>query len=108
VGQLPEAARGPFLSGFDRAAEQGLQLGAGQGGGIAAPGGVAPDLAQRFNQVVHETFGEAFISASRPTLAVAGIVVLAGCLLAIFMKRHKHEGAKPAGSDRRVDAQIHV
>jgi EmrB/QacA subfamily drug resistance transporter len=85
AGQLPEPARGAYLGGFDAASERGLQLGSGQSGGVNAPPGLAPDVADRFTRLVHDAFGNAFLAATRPTLTVVAVVLAVGCGLALLM-----------------------
>jgi EmrB/QacA subfamily drug resistance transporter len=88
AGQLPAGARAPFQTAFDTAAAHGLQLGTGQSGGVTAPAGLPPELAARFSQLVHDAFGQAFVAAGKPTLAVVAGALLVGSLLAVFMARH--------------------
>jgi len=90
--ELPPAARGQFVSGFDQAASNGLQLGSGQSGGVTPPPGLPASLSGRFTQLVHDTFGAGFMSASRPTLVVvAGLLVL-GSVLALFLTSRPKAG----------------
>ncbi|WP_158851267.1 DHA2 family efflux MFS transporter permease subunit [Saccharothrix deserti] len=102
AGELPEGARERFVTGFDEAAGRGLQLGTGQRGGVVVPDGLPPDVAADFSRLVHEAFGEGFIAATRPTLAVAAGAVLLGSLLAVFMVRHR-PSAKPAKPAKPVE-----
>lgn len=85
VARLPVAARAPYLNGFRKAAAHGLHMGIGQTGGVAAPADAPPSTVRLFNQVVRETFGDGFISATRPTLGVVTAVLLVAALLAWFM-----------------------
>jgi MFS family permease len=85
AAQLPPAARGPFVEGFQQAASHGLQLGSGQTGGVAVPANLAPDVAAKFQQALRETFGAGFVDATRPTLGVVVGVLLLGSVLALFM-----------------------
>ncbi len=97
VAQLPPDARGPYLTGFDAAAAHGLQLGNGQSGGVSVPPGLAPGMADHFGRLVHEAFGAAFLSATRPTLTVVAAVVLVGCLLAVLMTGRRPAAPTAAG-----------
>jgi MFS family permease len=116
VAQLPEEARGPFIAGFDRAASSGFRLDGGSGGlagtggfdaatglagglagaggsagsgpvGSAGQAGLAPDVAQRLDQLVRDAFGDALLSAARPALVVAAAVLLAGAALTPLLTR---------------------
>ncbi|MEU7874965.1 DHA2 family efflux MFS transporter permease subunit [Dactylosporangium sp. NPDC049140] len=87
AAQLPPSARGPFVDGFAAAADRGLQLGSGQHGGVRTPDGLPADLGGRFQQLVADTFGQAFLPAARPTLGVVAAVLFAGSLLALAVTR---------------------
>lgn len=85
AGQLDPPVRGALVAGVRAAADRGLQLGAGQSGGVRAPAGLDADAADRFTRVVQDAFGSAFLAASRPTLAVVAAVALLGAGLAAAM-----------------------
>ena len=104
VAQLPGAAREPYLTGFDRAAANGLQLGSGQSGGVTTPRGLAPGVADQFSRLVHDAFGAGFLSASRPTLSVVAAVALLGSLLAVFIVGRRPD-APPAATPLPVAAR---
>lgn len=95
--QLPPAARSGFVDGFARAADRGLQLGTGQHGGVSAPVDLPSGLVQRFDQLVTETFRQAFLPAARPTLGVVAAALLFGSLLALWMPSRATAGSPTAG-----------
>jgi hypothetical protein len=66
-------------------------LGHGQAGGVTPPADLPPDAAARVCGLVHDAFGAAFLSASRPTLTVVAAVLLVGCVLSVFMTRRRPE-----------------
>jgi hypothetical protein len=84
--RLPEQVRPRFLDAFEEAAAHGLRLGAGQQGGVETPADLPPDQAELFGALAREAFGAAFVSASRPALAVAAGAILFGGLLALGLK----------------------
>jgi EmrB/QacA subfamily drug resistance transporter len=95
VTQLPDEARASYLSGFDAAAGRGLELGSGQGGGVTPPPNLPPDMAEQFRSFAQDAFAEAFVSASRPTLAVVvGVLVVCGAL-APFLRRPERWRPEP-------------
>jgi hypothetical protein len=89
--ELPPSVRGPFIAGFRDAAEGGLEVGAGQGGGATRqlPPGIPSAVAARIQQVGAEVFGNGFIHAMRPTLALPVVVVLIGAAACFLVRRHQ-------------------
>jgi hypothetical protein len=98
AGQLPPDARGAFENSFQQAADHGLQLGSGQHGGVNLPTGQPAELAQQFSRLASETFANAFLTAARPALAVAAVLLVLGSLLAVLMVRRG-----PAVPNRREE-----
>src|SRR5690242_14827902 len=79
---LPPAARGPFVSGFRKAASSGLIGGAPSGS--AAPAGTSPTLAAQLRRLGAEVFGQGYVNAMRWTMVLPITVVAlaaASCLL---------------------------
>ena len=82
--QLPPPFRQRFVDGFAAAASSGFEVGRGQSGGAQVPAGVPPQSVHLVQQLIHDVFVNAFVTAMRPTLAVpvAGFVLGAlSCLL---------------------------
>jgi EmrB/QacA subfamily drug resistance transporter len=102
AAELPGTARGPFRTAFDTAAAHGLQLGSGQYGGITAPAGLPPDVADRVTRLVHEVFGTAAVAASKPALVVVAVVTMVGGLFAALLTRRP--AAPPAAVSRHRPA----
>jgi Na+/melibiose symporter-like transporter len=84
AGQLPQQVRGPFIDGFSHAASSGLEIGRGQtGGSLQLPAGVPAQVAHQIEQVAQAVFGNAFVSAMRPAMALPIAIILVaavGCL----------------------------
>ena len=82
--QLPAAYRGQFVAGFGQAAKSGFEVGRGQSGtSLNLPPGVPVSVAHTIQQLAHDVFANAFVTAMRPSMALPiAIVVLAaaGCL----------------------------
>jgi hypothetical protein len=77
---LPAAFRAPFVAGFTRAANGALEVGRGQFGG-SLPTNLPPSVRAQVIQLGRDVFGQAFITAMRPSLAVPIAVLLLGALL---------------------------
>jgi EmrB/QacA subfamily drug resistance transporter len=82
--QLPTGFRQPFVDGFSQAARTGFEVGRGQtGGSLDLPAGIPAAVASTIQQLAHDVFTNAFVSAMRPSMALPiAIIVLAaaGCL----------------------------
>ena len=60
--QLPSQAQAPFVDGFSKAANAGLQVGRGQTGtSLALPAGVPAQLVHQIQLVAHAVFTQAFV-----------------------------------------------
>jgi EmrB/QacA subfamily drug resistance transporter len=82
--QLPPGSRDQFVAGFGQAARSGFEVGRGQtGASLSRAPEVPASAAHTIQQLAHDVFANAFVSAMRPSMAVPiAIVVLAavGCL----------------------------
>jgi EmrB/QacA subfamily drug resistance transporter len=77
AAQVPASFRGRFLDGFQRASHGAQDFGAGQSHG-AVSGDPPRAVAERLAALSHDVFGQAFVNAARPSLAIcAGILVVA-------------------------------
>ena len=78
AAQVPTAFRHQFVAGFERAARHAQDFGAGQSHGIASAAGTSHATARHLAALSHDVFGQAFLSAARPSLAIcAGVLILA-------------------------------
>jgi len=103
AGQLPPAARAPFVAGFGHAASGGLQVGRGQSG-VQAPHGVPAVLVPQLRRLISDVFAHGYITAMRPTLGVSIAVLLAGAASCVLLRlgraRQPPRPSVPAGSAR--------
>jgi EmrB/QacA subfamily drug resistance transporter len=90
AGQLPADYRGQFVAGFERAAQGGLEVGAGQTGAAQnLPPGLPEQVVSQIHRLATQVFDAAFVRAMHPTL-VLPIVVIAGAALACLgMRGHQ-------------------
>jgi EmrB/QacA subfamily drug resistance transporter len=84
ASQVPAAFRGQFLAGFQRASHDSQNFGVSQ-----SPKVVSSDpshaVTQHLATISHEVFGQAFLNAARPSLAIcAGILVLSAVFATAF------------------------
>ena len=95
--QVPAPLRGRFLAGFQRASHDSQNFGVGQAHGTSVSPHTA--AAQHLATLSHDVFGQAFLNAARPSLAICGGVLLLAALLAVGLR-----GGRSADAARRVEA----
>jgi hypothetical protein len=99
AAQLAPALRGHFVSGFQAASHGAQNFGAGQAHGTALPAGTPHVVAVRLAALSHDVFGQAFLNAARPSLAICAIVVVVAALFASGLR-----GGRGAERARQDDA----
>jgi hypothetical protein len=103
---VPAAFRGRFLAGFQRASHSAQDFGAGQSHGAAVAGDPPHAVAERIAMLSHDVFGQAFINAARPSLAIcAGIMVLAAVFGLGFRGGRSAESARQSMEPATVRPQ---
>ena len=94
AGQLPAAYRDQFVRGFDQAAAGGLEVGAGQtGASQTLPPGLPAQVVAQIHRLSAEVFDAGFVRAMHPTLMLPIIVIVAGALACLGMRRYQRPGA---------------
>jgi EmrB/QacA subfamily drug resistance transporter len=97
ASQLPAPFRDRFVAGFERASHQSQNFGIGQTHGAGISSDPSPVVTQQLAILSHDVFGQAFLNAARPSLAIcAGVLVLA----AVFATRFR--GGRSAHAARHV------
>jgi len=91
---LPAQARGSFVTGFAKAAQRGIQVGAGQGN-IKLPAGTPPSLITQIEQLGREVFSLGFVNAMHQTM-ILPITVLSVAALSCLAIRQVTVPASPA------------
>jgi EmrB/QacA subfamily drug resistance transporter len=85
--QLPAEFRVRFVDGFNQAAHNGFQVGAGQSGtALHLPPGVPSQVVQLMQEAAHFVFTHAFVDAMRPTMIVPMVVVVVAAAGAYFVR----------------------
>jgi EmrB/QacA subfamily drug resistance transporter len=82
---LPLAARQPFVAGFARAAEAGLQVGRGQAG-ARIPATTPASLVPRLQHLIHEVFASAYIQAMHPALGLSVAILIVGAAACLLLR----------------------
>src|ERR1700737_1309608 len=87
--QLPAQAQGPFVDGFSKAANAGLEVGRGQTGtSLSLPAGVPAQIVHQIQLVAHAVFTQAFVDAMRPTMAFAVVIILVAAIGALWARNN--------------------
>ena len=98
--QLPSQAQAPFVDGFSKAANAGLQVGRGQTGtSLALPAGVPAQLVHQIQLVAHAVFTQAFVDAMRPTMVLANVVILVAAIGTFAVRNRPSRAGVHAGAE---------
>lgn len=95
--QIPAALRQEFLQSFAASGQAGLEVGPTQAL-VQLPPDVSPDLAAQIQQLAHDVFAQAFVTAMRPSLAVPLMVLLVAGLAAAVTVRERPARLRPGES----------
>jgi EmrB/QacA subfamily drug resistance transporter len=88
--QLPPAYRVQFVDGFGQAARNGFEVGRGQSGAsLSLPPGVPVSIAHTIQQLAHDVFANAFVTAMRPSMALPIAIVVLAALGCLGMRAHR-------------------
>jgi EmrB/QacA subfamily drug resistance transporter len=94
---LPAALRGPFVAGIRNSASKGIQVGAGQNGGIKLPTGLPARLIADLLRIGHEVFTSGYVDAMRATMLMPVILLAVGALSCLLLTGPKRPvTARPA------------
>ncbi len=104
---LPASARGPLGTQIRDTAKNGIQVGAGQNGGVKLPAGLPAGLAHQAGLVFHDVFTFGYVGAMRTTMVLPFVFLLiasASCL-AIRQSRRTDRPASGAPAPQQAAAQ---
>ncbi len=91
--------RGRFVAAFEQASQGAQNFGAGQAHDAALPTGTPHAVVQQLAALSHQAFGQAFLNAARPSLAICAAVVIVAALFASGLR-----GGRSAEGARRDEA----
>ena len=99
---LPSQVRGRFITEIQASARGGIEVGAGQNGGIARQSGLPASLAAEVGRIGHDVFTFGYVDAMRTTMVLPVVLLAVGaasCLAIRGRKRSPEAGpAAPAAS----------
>jgi EmrB/QacA subfamily drug resistance transporter len=103
---LPGRVRGTFITEIRNSATNGIQVGAGQNGGIARQTGLPADLAAEVARIGHDVFTFGFIDAMRSTMVLPVVLLGVGAVSCLALReRSRAAGPVPAAEGAPADAQ---
>jgi EmrB/QacA subfamily drug resistance transporter len=98
TGSLPPSARGPLLAGIQNTAKNGIQVGAGQNGGVKLPAGLPSSLVPQVVRIFHDVFTYGYVSAMRTTMIMPVVLLLVGSASCLAIARRNRPGGQPAAA----------
>jgi MFS family permease len=105
---LPPQVRGRFVTEIGNSARNGIQVGAGQNGGISRQSGLPASLAAEVGRIGHDVFAFGYVNAMRTTMVmpVALLLIAAASCFAIRRRERPAEPgqAVPAASSESAQA----
>jgi len=100
---LPAALRGPFVAGIRASASKGIQVGAGQNGGIKLPTGLPARLIADLLRIGHEVFTSGYVDAMRATMLMPVILLAVGALSCLLLTGPRPAATAPAAPELAVE-----
>lgn len=86
---LPPATRDHLIAGFHATAQNGVGVGAGQGGAsVHLPQGLPAQLVRQIEQIAHAIFTNGFVEAMRWTMLMPIVVLVIGAVSCLLIKRN--------------------
>ena len=91
---LPPGVRGRFIAEIRNSASNGIQVGAGQNGGISGQAGLPARLAAEVARIGHDVFTSGYVQAMRSTMLLPVILLAVGAV-SCFALRERRPAAGP-------------
>jgi EmrB/QacA subfamily drug resistance transporter len=95
---LPPAVRGRFITEIHNSASNGIQVGAGQNGGISGQAGLPAQLAAEVARIGHDVFTSGYVQAMRSTMLLPVILLAVGAV-SCFALRERRPAAEPPAAE---------
>jgi EmrB/QacA subfamily drug resistance transporter len=91
---LPSGIRGRFIAEIHNSANNGIQVGAGQNGGISGQTGLPARLAAEVASIGHDVFTSGYVQAMRSTMLLPVILLAVGAVSCLAL-RERRPAASP-------------
>jgi EmrB/QacA subfamily drug resistance transporter len=86
---LPAQVRGRFVTEIANSARNGIQVGAGQNGGISKQAGLPASIAAEVGRIGHDVFAFGYVAAMRTTMVMPITLLLIGAASCFAIRRRE-------------------
>jgi EmrB/QacA subfamily drug resistance transporter len=86
---LPPQVRGRFITEIQGSARSGIEVGAGQNGGIARQSGLPASLVAEVGRIGHDVFSFGYVDAMKTTMALPVVLLAVGAASCLAIKGRK-------------------
>jgi EmrB/QacA subfamily drug resistance transporter len=101
---LPAQVRGRFITEIQASARGGIEVGAGQNGGIARQSGLPASLAAEVGRIGHDVFSFGYVDAMKTTMALPVVLLAVGAASCLAIKGRKRP-AEPGPAEPAAAAE---
>jgi len=95
---LPARVRGRFITEIQHSASNGIQVGAGQNGGIARQSGLPASLAAEVARIGHDVFTFGYVDAMRSTMVMPVVLLAVGAASCLALRQGRRAAAGPGSA----------
>jgi EmrB/QacA subfamily drug resistance transporter len=92
---LPPQVRGRFITEIQHTASSGVQVGAGQNGGMSGQSGLPAHLAAEVARIGQDVFTFGYVDAMRSTMLLPVILLGVGAVSCLLLREHMRRPAEP-------------
>jgi hypothetical protein len=104
---LPGQVRSRFITEIQNTAKNGIQVGAGQNGGMAKQTGLPGNLVAEVARIGHEVFAFGYVNAMRSTMVLPVVLLTAAALSCLAIQQRKRPAAPaPAAAGAAADGAV--
>jgi EmrB/QacA subfamily drug resistance transporter len=90
---LPPQVRGRFITEIQNSANNGIQVGAGQNGGMTQQSGLPASLAAEVARIGHDVFTFGYVAAMRSTMILPVVLLGVGAVSCLALRERKPSAA---------------
>src|SRR5207344_329444 len=90
---LPPQVRGQFITEIQNSANNGIQVGAGQNGGMTQQSGLPASLAAEVARIGHDVFTFGYVAAMRSTMILPVVLLGVGAVSCLALRERKPSAA---------------
>jgi MFS family permease len=103
---LPARVRNTFIGEIQSSASNGIQVGAGQNGGISRQTGLPASLAAEVARIGHDVFTFGYVAAMRSTMILPVVLLGVGAALCLALTGQRRAARAPAGQPAQAGAGL--